>query len=188
MRWIGLAFVIIAVLSLWLFFSGNTPLQTSSQALPDGFMVDAHYIQYDDQGQVHMILNTSRMIHFAENSTSYFTQPHILAYTKNRIPWTITAEEGNSIHDSEQVNFYKNVVIHQAPQPDYPETTITTSAMTIYPHRAYAETDQPVVIIRPDTHIDAIGMQADFKFGLFKLLSSVRGTYVPAPQNQQKKP
>jgi lipopolysaccharide export system protein LptC len=183
MRWLGVVFVLIAAFSVWLFFADKPADQTDLSQSPDGFMMAAHYIQYDDQGQIHMILDSSRVTHFAENNTSHFIQPKVLAYTQKRIPWTITAEEGTAVHDSEQIILSKNVVIHQAPQPDYPETTITTPVMTIYPHRSFAETDQPIVIVRPNTHIEAIGMQADFKSGIFKLLTAVRGTYAPPSKN-----
>jgi len=180
-RWLGVIFIIIAGFSLWIFFSSKPASKTVSTELPDGYMLEAHYIQYDEQGQVHMVMNSPRMVHFSENSVSFFIKPKVLAYSRQRIPWTITAELGMALHESEQIKLSQNVVIHQAPQLHYPETTIKTSAMSIFPHRAYAETDQPIIILRPDTRIDAVGMQADFKSGIFKLLSSVRGSYAPPP-------
>ncbi len=182
-RWLSIIFILIAVLSVWIFFSGRHPKSKPTTAtVVDGYMTEAHYTQYDDQGQVHMNMYTPRMTHYDQDSTSYFDKPEVLAYSQQRIPWTIHAVYGKAIHTNEQVDLWGGVVIHQAPQPNYPETTMTTSALTIFPHRAYAETAQPVTIIRPDTHIDAVGMQADFKAGIFKLLSSVRGSYAPPPK------
>lgn len=183
-RSLSIIFTLIAGLSSWFFFSNNHhKLKAAPTQIPDGFMLEAHYTQYDTQGQVHMVMYTQKMLHFAQDGTSYFVKPQVLAYSQQRTPWTIHAEEGTALHNSEQINLSKNVVIHQAGQPHHPETTITTATMTIFPHRGYAETNQPITIIRSDSHIDAIGMQANFKIGIFKLLSSVRGRLCAAPPN-----
>ncbi len=181
--WLSFIFISLLGLSIWFYFPnwhGST--KKISQPLEqeiDGYMIEAHYTQYDNQGQIHMTLYSPRVNHYVQNNSSAFEKPQVLAYNQKRIPWTIRADQGTSIRDSEQVDLYGNVIIHQAPQGQNPETTITTTAMTIYPHRSYAMTDKPIVIVRPDTHVDAIGMQADFKLGIFKLLSSVRAIYVP---------
>lgn len=182
MRWLSVIFLFILVLSGWIFLSSRpTKPKPAPTTILDGYMTEAHYTQYDNQGQVHMTMYTPQMTHYAQDNTSYFDKPEVLAYSQQRIPWTIQAVNGKAIHDGQQVDLWGDVKIHQTPQPQYPETTITTTAMTIYPHRSYAETNEAVTITRPDTRIDAVGMQADFKAGIFKLLSSVRGTYEPPP-------
>jgi lipopolysaccharide export system protein LptC len=181
--WLVLIFILLVGLSIWVFFpsrqSPSQKPQPPSEQVLDGYMIEAHYTQYDLQGQVHMTLYSPQVTHYVQNSTSYFEKPEVLAYNEKRIPWTIKADRGTSLRDSQQVDLNGNVIIHQAPQPQYPETTITTTAMTIYPHRSYAVTDQPIVILRPDTRVEGVGMQADFKQGIFKLLSSVKAIYVP---------
>lgn len=180
-RWLGAIFIAIASFSVWIFFSSKstTKLKVAPTAAVDGYMVEAHYTEYDSQGQIHMVLYSPRMTHYAQDSTSYFDNPQILAYSQQRIPWTIIADHGMAIHDSTQVNLSGHVLIHQAAQPAYPETTIRTTIMTVFPHKGYAETDQPIVITRPDTYIDAIGLQANFKTGIFVLLSAVKASYTP---------
>jgi lipopolysaccharide export system protein LptC len=179
-------FIIFSGLSMWIFFRPHppTPSKPATEQTLDGYMTQAHYTQYDNQGQVHMSLYSPKVTHYVQNSTSYFEKPEVLAYNQKRIPWTIRADRGTAIRDSEQVDLNGNVIIHQAPQPQYPETTITTTAMTIYPHRSYAVTDQAIVITRPDTRVDGVGMQADFKTGIFTLLSSVKAIYVPPAQKK----
>lgn len=182
MRWLSVLFILIVALSAWVLFSNYAPKTKGGEpTILDGYMTEAHYTQYDNQGQVHMTMYSPQVSHYAKDNTSYFDKPKVLAYSEERVPWTIQSLHGKSIHDGQQVDLWGEVKIHQDPQTRYPETTITTTAMTIYPHRAYAETNQPVTIARPDTHIDAVGMQADFKAGIFKLLSTVRGSYEPAP-------
>ena len=183
-RWLTVFFIVIAGLSFWAFFGNKHGKPRSAPvAVLDGYMINAHYTQYDNQGQVHILMQTPKMTHYAQDSTSYFENPEVLAYSKRRIPWTINAQKGTAIHNSEQVDLSGDVIIHQAPQPASPETTIRTTEMTIFPHRSYAETDQPVIITRPDAQIEAVGMQADFKTGIFTLLTSVKGSYEPPQKN-----
>jgi lipopolysaccharide export system protein LptC len=180
-RWLGIIFVVILALSIWIFFySGKHPkAKPAGPGILDGYMIQARYKEYDAQGQVHMIMQSAKMTHYAQDNTSFFDHPFVLAYSQKRIPWTIQATEGKAIRNTEQIELWGEVIIHQAPEPGFPETTMTTKALTIFPHRSYAETQQAVKIVRPDAQIEAIGMQADFKAGIFKLLSSVRGSYVP---------
>ncbi len=182
MRWLSVIFIFVAALSSWILFSSRIiKNKGGATTILDGYMTEAHYTQYDNQGQVHMTMYTPQVSHYSKDNTSYFDKPEVLAYSQQRVPWTIQSLHGKSIHDGEQVDLWGDVKIHQIPQPHSPETTITTTAMTIYPHRSYAETKQAVTIARPDMQIDAIGMQADFKAGIFKLLSTVRGIYEPPP-------
>lgn len=179
-RWLTVFFIVIAGLSLWAFFGNkHGKPRPAPAAVLDGYMINAHYTQYDNQGQVHILMHTPKMTHYAQDSTSYFENPEVLAYSKSRAPWTINAQKGTAIHNSERVDLSGDVIIHQAPQPSSPETTIRTTEMTIFPHRSFAETNQPVIIIRPDARIEAVGMQADFKTGIFTLLTSVKGSYEP---------
>lgn len=183
-RWLSAVFILIAALSVWMFFSEKQPkLKPPTTAVLDGYMIEAVYTQYDNQGQIHTVMHTPKMTHFAQNSTSYFDQPQILAYSQQRVPWTIQAAQGSAVHNDQQIILWGGVLIHQSPQPPhYPETNITTSTMTIFPHQSYATTDQPIVISRPNMQIRGTGMQANFKTGIFVLLSSVNGSYVPPPK------
>lgn len=180
-RWLSLFLLTIAGFSLWIIFANkyHHPKNTTPQAILDGYMFEAHYTQYDQQGLIHTTLYTPKMTHFNEDSTSYFEHPQLVAYNKHRIPWTVTALQGKAISDGDRVELWGGVKIHQAPEPNFPETTIVTNAMTVYPHYSFAKTDQAITITRPDTVIQAIGMEARFKEGTFKLLSASRGIYVP---------
>lgn len=185
-RWLIFIFSAMTGLSLWILFSNQNAAPSSKsngEAILDGYMTQAYYTQYDEAGQVHAVLYTPQMTHYTQDNTSYFDHPQLTTFSKKRIPWTVTATQGKAVHDGDEVDLWGGVRIHQAPQPNYPETEILTEAMTVYPHRSYAETHQPVTITRPDTHIQAIGLEAYFKTGVFKLLSEVKGSYEPPKNN-----
>ena len=77
-----------------------------------------------------------------------------------RVPWYITAEHGKTKNGSKRVYLWGHVVIHQPPKKGYPETTIYTSKLTVYPQKSMAKTKERVKIKRPGTLIKGKGMTA----------------------------
>ncbi len=188
LRWMSFTLMTLVSVSLWVVFGNQRHLShtVTQQKTVDGYIIEAHYTQFDPQGLVHSRLYTPKMTHFAQDKTSYFDRPEVIGFSNQRIPWTVNAPQGKVIDDGVEINFWGGVKVHQAPELNFPETTILTTSVTIFPHRSFAETDQEVTIIRPDTFIQANGMEVYFKEGIFKLLSAVRGTYVPPPSPGNK--
>ncbi len=184
-RLLGLFFV-VSVAGGWFMLSEH-PLfvhkkhsVAANTPVPDGYMTDAHLIQYDAKGELRSSLHTPKMTHYHEDNTSYFDHPKVIAYSTQHAPWEVNAQFGKAIHDGDQVDLWGGVVIHQPSQSKKPETFIQTESMTVYPHRSYAVTNQQVTFTRPDAQVTALGMEAYFKLGIFKLISTARGTYVPS--------
>ena len=154
----------------------------------NAFMIEPLYKDYNEQGQLHSELRANQMKHYVRRDTSLFTQPKILIYTDERIPWHITSHYGRSQNGTQKVFLYEKVTLHQPQQPDHPETTIKTSELTVYPDRSFAETDKKVQITRPGTVIHGQGIEANLKTGVVKLLTKSRGIYEPdqTPQKDSK--
>ena len=146
----------------------------------NAFMTNATYTQFNKLGQLHTRMQTPNMEHYTENDTSFFIKPRILIYTSNRIPWHIKSDYAKSKHGMKKVYLWGNVVLHQPQLENYPETTILTSTLTVYPKRSFAETDQEVTIHRPSSVIKGKGVTANFKTGIIKLLEQSRGVYEPS--------
>lgn len=160
----------------------NDETEQTLIAHPDGYMTNATYQDYNSQGELHALLNTPKMTHYPDNDTTQFLAPDVMMYTSQQVPWHITAEHGQSKQGTEKVLLWGNVIIHQPYRPGFPETTIKTSQITVYPDEQYAHTKKAVTIKRPGSTTDAIGLDADFKTGIFKLLSNSRGRYEPNAQ------
>jgi len=154
---------------------------------PDAFMTKVNYYEYDSQGLLHSHLQTSKIKHYPHNNAARFEKPNMMVYTNEHIPWYVSAEHGNSQNGVNQVNLWSHVVVHQPKEPNNPETTIKTSAMTLYPRKSYARTNRNVTITRPGSTVKAKGMTANFKKGIITLLSRSRGIYVPPEQHKTTK-
>jgi len=179
--WLSIILIFAACASV-LFMISRDDQTPSLQKKPGGmnaFMTNATYTQFDKLGQIHTRIKTPNMQHYTEKDTSFFIKPAILIYTNDRIPWHITSDYGKSQNGTTTVYLWSNVVLHQPQLENHPETTILTSAMTLYPKRSFAKTDRKVTIHRPDSVIKGIGVTANFKTGIIKLLTHSRGIYEP---------
>lgn len=146
---------------------------------PDAFMTQLNYQAFNKKGKLQVHLKAPEMSHYPLDNSSQFLKPNVVMYTDGGIPWHVSADHGRSKQGSKKIYLWGHVVIHQPNRPGLPETTITTSQMTVYPDKQYAETNKDVVITRPGSKTSATGLQADFKTGIFKLLSNSRGHYAP---------
>ncbi len=184
-RWLNITLISITGISIWIILSNNhvSQLSTSGEIL-DGFMTQAYYTQYDARtGKIHTQIYSPKMTHYNRNNTSYFSQPHLLLYANNNSNWQVSAKYGKATYDGEKVEVWDQVEIHQPTYLNRPEIRIITDGASIYPHLYYAKTQLPVVITRANASVQGRGMQANFKTGIFKLLSQVKGIYEPVPKN-----
>lgn len=154
---------------------------------PDAFMINVSYYEYDSEGHLHSHLVAPKIVHYEHQNSAEFTHPDFMIYSNHRTPWYITADFGSSQEGINLVHLWDNVHIHQPPQVNNMETDIVTTAATILPNESVAKSDQKVTIIRPDSVVKAIGMQADFKTGVVHLLSHSEGFYIPAPATEDAK-
>ncbi len=182
----------IACCSTWLMIKNHSfklPNQTTLQHKPDAFMEDATLYQYDQMGMLHSRLEASQTIHIPFQNSTTFSNPHFLIYTSQRLPWYISSKQGRSHHGTDWVYLWQNVVLHQPASQTYPATTIQTPNVTVLPQKSLAKTKANVTIIRPGTKIKSVGMQANLKTNVVKLLSHSHGSYeetiaIPQPTAQ----
>jgi lipopolysaccharide export system protein LptC len=147
--------------------------------LPDSYMENATYREYDASGLLHSYVATPSAIHYTRQDTTQFTRPHILLYTKNRSVWYIDADQGQSIQGHREIHLTGHVIIRQPSQTNKPETLITTTAITYYPDTMLAKTDQLVRLQYGPSEVQGKGLIANFKTNVIQLLSQSRGIYVP---------
>jgi lipopolysaccharide export system protein LptC len=178
--WLSISLLIAAAISIFLMLlSDHSNKKASAPIGMNSFMMQPEYQQFNNKGQLHSRLEADQMKHLRPHNISLFTKPRILIYTDDRIPWHITSHYGKSLNGNKTIYLYDHVILHQPPQPHHPETTITTSFLTIYPKRALATTDRKVTITRPGSIIHGKGIEANLKTGSIKLLAQSRGIYAP---------
>ncbi len=180
--WLWLALIILTLVGYYAITNNveNTPIQDVANNHPDAYMDQAYYQNYDSEGKLHARLSTPRMTHYPDNDSAQFIDPKMILLTKKNILWHISAKSGQSMQGTKKVLLWNNVIIHQPKQANDAETTVKTSQLTVYPELQTADTKQSVKITRPGSITTAVGMRANFKTGVFELLSQSRGQYDPS--------
>lgn len=120
-------------------------------------------------------LQTPLMVHSATSGKTAITRPHFIIFQPVGEPWNLYSDHGQTQNGVDILDLWDHVVLTQPPGPQNQSMTITTSAVTIYPKKKYAETAQAVMGTQPGTTLQAIGMHTDFNTGIVNLLSNVRG-------------
>jgi LPS export ABC transporter protein LptC len=146
---------------------------------PDAIAINVTYTQMDENGMVHHIIYTPKLIHYPYQNSSAFQEPDITIINLPENPWHITADQGTSQYGTNIINLLNNVKLHQAAGPHNTALTITTNAATIHAHEKYVTTDQAITVKKPGTTITAVGAEAYVDKKTINLLSEVKEKYVP---------
>ncbi|KHO65161.1 MULTISPECIES: LPS export ABC transporter periplasmic protein LptC [Pseudomonas] len=142
----------------------------------DFFVQNAYSRQYQADGSLRYELTSERLEHLRDSDTNLLYQPDLLIHRAGEQPWRVRSLRGEVAPQGTQVELIDDVRIEQTIPPNR-FTRLTTSRLTVFPEREYAETAQPVRIENPDGVTTATGMQAYVKEGRVLLLSNVRGQH-----------
>ncbi|KIL06227.1 LPS export ABC transporter periplasmic protein LptC [Stutzerimonas balearica] len=153
------------------------PVQaTSTEPSIDFYVVNARTVQYQPGGKRHYELRSERMEHIKASDVSLLTRPDLLAYRGTELPWHVRSERGEVSPGGEQVELIDDVVVERTDAKGR-STVVTTSRMTVWPEKDYAETRQAVRIDAANGVTTANGMKAYLDDGRMLLLSNVRGQH-----------
>jgi lipopolysaccharide export system protein LptC len=156
-------------------FSPPTLLEDPLQ--PDFFMLNGRITQLGADGTPTYRLVTQRATHLVTDDSTRLEFPDLTYFRVGEPePWTVTSVYGRVTEGGDQVLLHENVVLQQR-IPGVAPRRLTTSALTIYPSKDYAETDQDVRIDAARHVTTATGMQAYLNDGRLILLSNVRGQH-----------
>ncbi len=149
---------------------------------PDAFINDVVYTELSPNGQTKTLFTSTKVTHYP-NDTSDMANPSMVVYDAKDMsapPWKITSRYGQMRDKNKVVYLWDHVKLHRDAGKNNQATTFTTSALTYYPKRHYAETDRPVTIVQSGgSKLTAIGMHANLQTGSVKFLSQARGMYMP---------
>jgi lipopolysaccharide export system protein LptC len=178
---ISLLLIIAIALSAWSIILSKQVLPTKDHDSnqPDAYMENIVAVILNKEGKPSLKIEAPKMVHYAENNTTHITHPHVTAYRQSPQPWYINSDSAQALNGLERVIFTRNVVIYHPSDLENPNTTMHTNALTIFPDKQQAETNDAITITQPDTIVHAVGMLADLNDGTIKLLSQAKGEYVP---------
>jgi lipopolysaccharide export system protein LptC len=161
-----------------LFSSRHISLQQAN--VPVAYLQNLDYKNYDqNDGSLHLYFQSQMLTHFKKYNSSTFTDPKILLFDVNQIPWHITAEKGMAWHGHQVIHLTGHIIFHHQQVKGHPETTMLTNHVYLYPQRNYAVSNDDVTLMRPGTTIKGRGMRANLKNGIITILHQTHGIYQP---------
>lgn len=156
-----------------------TNSKKNDATLPDGYMEGVNAVILDKVGKVSMKIVTPKMVHYAEDDKTNFTEPQLTVYHQSPNPWFITSKIATATQGIDNVVFKQDVTIHHPADFNNPATVIKTTTLTVHPNDSTAETTELITMIQPNSIMKAVGMFADMNSGNIKLLSQAKGEYAP---------
>lgn len=146
----------------------------------DSFVSAGEFITYDKTGKVRSVIRTAHSEHFPATDSASLQQPEILFYQRDRQPWHLSAQTGRYQLQQEQLNLNGEVNIRQTPpDPNQSPWLLTTESLFIDYKSRFISTDQQVKISDGNAVLSGTGMESHIDDREIKLLSNVRGSYVP---------
>ena len=183
---IPLSFLLIAasagIMVLLLHAKANT--KTINQHIPNIYMKQAKYYNYDKTGELTSIIQTPMSTYSTTSTHIDMSKPRITTYEHSTITWIITADHGFTKNSNAQINLEGHVIFHQLSNSDEPDTIITTSKATLLPKKSLAKTQETITIQRGGSTIKGIGMTADLKNNNYQLIRQSTGSYLPSKDHQ----
>lgn len=180
---VPLFFTIVAALLIAAGYWNIRP-QTFMQPAPiageqsdvDFYVERSRTVQFQPDGARHYVLTAERLEHLRSTDTSLLTLPDLNLYRGSDIPWHVRSERGEVSPGGTEVELIDQVRIARTDARGRP-TIVTTSRMTVFPDKDYAQTRQAVRIEAANGVTTAIGMNAYLDEGRMDLLSTVRGQH-----------
>lgn len=179
---IALLLILAAGLSSWsIFISKKAHVSASGKSTePDAFMENVIATIINKEGVRTLLIESPRMVHYADNDTTVIESPRITVYRNSPEPWHINSDYAKATQGTNKIFFWSNVVIHHPYDESTPITTFKTNTLTVFPQEKLAQTADEVTLTQPESVVRAIGMTANLNDGEVKLLSQARGEYVPS--------
>jgi len=142
----------------------------------DYYAINARAKQFLPDGGLQYDMTADKVEHLQVSQVTLLSKPDMQLYRGTVYPWHVQSERGEVNPDGTQVELIDSVRIARTDQKKR-ATLITTSRMTVFPQKQYAQTEQNVRIEGAGGVSTAKGMKAYLNDSKISLLSNVRGLY-----------
>ncbi len=154
----------------------DQPVARVDESAIDYYAINAHSVQFLPDGKLQYEMTADKVEHLKASEVTLLTTPDLQMYRGTEYPWHIQSARGEVNPDGTEVELIDSVRI--ARTDDQNRTTIITSSrMTVFPQKQYAQTEQDVRIDGAGGVTTGTGMKAYLKDSRMDLLSNVRGQY-----------
>jgi len=179
-------FLILGVLALLLAAAGywniNPETFLEQRVAPvdagaiDFYAMNAHSLQFLPDGKLQYDMTADKVEHLQSSDITLLTNPDLQLYRGALFPWHVQSKKGEVSPRGTQVELIDSVRVARTDEKNR-TTIITSSRMTVFPQKQYAQTEQAVRIDGFGGVSTGTGMKAYLNDGRMHLLSNVRGQY-----------
>lgn len=173
----------LAGLSAWFLATVKTSIRDSTfvdENVPRLYADNFQLVHTNRQGTRNYTLTAPRLVQLPGQEGTQVQQPAMDIFEHGDLPvWLLRAETGWVSADNEVIQLETVTFTRPATSGKYP-MILTTSKLTLYPKRDFAETAEPVRMDSPNSQVTAKGLKAYLDEDRLELLSEVRGRHVPA--------
>lgn len=142
----------------------------------DFYVTNAQTFQFQADGSLHYEMTAERLEHDKNTDISYLTTPLMDIYRGTDLPWKVKSLRAEVSPGGVEVELIDEVKINRTDAKGRP-TILTTTRLTVFPDKQYAQTQQAVRIEAANGITTAQGMKAYLNDGRMHLLSKVRGQH-----------
>ena len=154
----------------------DQPVAAVDESQIDYYATNARAKQFLPDGGIQYDMTAEKVEHVKASEVTLLTKPDMQLYRGTVYPWHVTSERGEVNPDGSEVELIDSVRVARTDQKSR-ATVITSSRMTVFPQKQYAQTDQDVRIDGAGGVSTAKGMKAYLNDSKINLLSNVRGQY-----------
>ena len=152
------------------------PQSAETDTTIDFYATNTYTVQYQADGKLHYELKADKVEHVKASDITLMTSPNMNLFRGTELPWKIRSERGEVSPGGVEVELIDKVRVERTDAKGRP-TILTTSRLTVFPEKEYAQTQQAVRIDAANGVTTAQGMKAYLNDGRMLLLSNVRGQH-----------
>jgi lipopolysaccharide export system protein LptC len=183
MHYVPLVVVALLALATWLMVE-RARLQRSdsdrpnSPMKPDFIVENLRFAKVNQAGELQTLLSAQRMLHIPQTNTATLIEPRMMSFDANSPPVSISARRGESIRQSEQVNFYEGVIVQRAAAANSPEMILRTEQLSVRPDDDMATSETDFTFSRGRSLIQGQGFELNHSFRTLLVRQRARGLFV----------
>ena len=156
-------------------FDSNPPSVSDTNAI-DFYVINAKSTQFQADGSLDYVMTSDKLEHIKASDITLLSNPDLFLYRNNVQPWHVQSSRGEVAPGGKEVELIDNVRVARTDAKGRP-TILTSSRLTVFPDKEYAQTQQAVRIEAANGVTTAQGMKAYLNDGRMLLLSNVRGQH-----------
>ncbi|WP_028695178.1 LPS export ABC transporter periplasmic protein LptC [Pseudomonas cremoricolorata] len=157
-------------------FLDDKPVAQVDENAIDYYAINAHSVQFLPDGKRQYEMTADKIEHVKVSEMTLVSKPDLQMYRGTTFPWHVQSERAEVNPDGTEVELIDSVRISRTDEQNR-NTLITSTRMTVFPQKQYAQTEQAVRIDGAGGTTTGKGMKAYLKDGRMDLLSNVRGQY-----------